>query len=190
MKTAHLVRVTRTHIFLVLCTRDSCARHIINARALAQGNVGCLSPRAHQKSFVRLMFRRTLLDVPDPFPSFCSTPPPTQFSLLMSMNSCATPQGGLLFGRTEPSHISSPSFLFGALLPLFSRGKARNSRGKSQLAAKAWTNVIAQKCEAVGSQKWATFNEVNVCQECSLKGSRSHVERSVSAHRSGLRSPK
>ena len=82
VKTAHLLRVTQTHIFLVLRTRDSRAGHIINAHASAQEHVGCLSPRAHQKAFVPLMFRRALLDVPDPFPSFCSTPPPTQSSKL------------------------------------------------------------------------------------------------------------
>ena len=71
VKTAHLVRVTQTHIFLVVCTRDSRARHTINAHALAQEHVECLSPRAHQKSSVRLTFRRTLLDVPNPFPSLC-----------------------------------------------------------------------------------------------------------------------
>ena len=65
VKTAHLVRVTQTHIFFVLCTRDSHAGHIINAHALAHGHVDCSSPRAHQESLVRLMFRRTLLDVRD-----------------------------------------------------------------------------------------------------------------------------
>ena len=89
VKTAHLVGVTQTHMFLVVCTRDSRARHIINAHALAQEHVGCLSPRAYQKSSVRVTFRRTLLDVPNPFPSLCSTPPPAQSSLLntgMGMN--------------------------------------------------------------------------------------------------------
>ena len=53
----------------------SCAHvqeRIINAHALAQECVDCLSLRVHQKSSVRLM--RTLLGVPDPFPSFPSTP--------------------------------------------------------------------------------------------------------------------
>ena len=98
MKTEHLLRVALTHIFLVLHTRDS---HIINAHALAQ-EMRIVSPRAHQKSLVGLMFRRTRLEVPDPFPSFCSTPHPTQSSMLMtemSMNPCASPPGGVLFGR-------------------------------------------------------------------------------------------
>ena len=78
----------------MLCTRESRARHIINAHAL--------SLCAHQKSFVCLMFRRTLLGVSDPFPSFPSTPPRTQLSLLltgMSAITFADPRGGSLFGR-------------------------------------------------------------------------------------------
>ena len=53
------------------------------------------------------MFHRPLLDVPDPFPSFCSTPPPsTPNSLPMTgirRPSCATPPGGLLFGHLAES---------------------------------------------------------------------------------------
>ena len=44
----------------------------------------------------------TLLDVRDSFPSFGSTPPPTQTSLPntgIKMNSSAAPRGGMLFGR-------------------------------------------------------------------------------------------
>ena len=53
------------------------------------------------------MFHRPLLDVPDPFPSFCSTPPPsTPNSLLMTgirRPPCATPPEGLLFGHLAES---------------------------------------------------------------------------------------
>ena len=48
------------------------------------------------------MFRRELLNMLEPFHSFCSVPPPTQNSLFdtgMSMNPSTTPLGGLLFDR-------------------------------------------------------------------------------------------
>ena len=49
------------------------------------------------------MFHRPFFDVPDPFLSFCSTPPSsTPTSLPMAgirRSPCATPQGGLQFGR-------------------------------------------------------------------------------------------
>ena len=57
------------------------------------------------------MFHRPLLDVPDPFPSFCSTPPAsTPNSLLVTGCKgphCATPPGGLLFGhQAEPTPLT------------------------------------------------------------------------------------
>ena len=89
----------QTHIFLV----RTCAGTLYQrARVGSRMCLECLSLCVHQKSFVRIMFRRTLLGVLDPFPSFPSTPPPTQPSLLqtgMSVNSCADPRRGLLFGR-------------------------------------------------------------------------------------------
>ena len=101
-------RDTDAHFFSCCAHVTVRAGHVINAHALAQGHVDCLSLRAHQKSLVRLMLRRTLLDVPDRFPSFCSTPPPTQSSLLntgMSMNRCATPSGSLFFGRVAEQSL-------------------------------------------------------------------------------------
>ena len=94
-------------------------RHIINAHSLAQDptvkHMWIVCPRAHQKPLMRLMFRGTLLESqfssPNPYSSFCCTPPPVQTSLLntgMSMNPCVTPQGGHLFGRTaEQSPLSN-----------------------------------------------------------------------------------
>ena len=109
LKPAHLVRVTQMHMFLVSCTHSSRAGHI-HARALARGHVDCLNTHAHQRSLVRLMFRGTLFDAPGPFPSFRSTPPPTQSSLLhtgMSMKTlCHSARRSSLWpnGRTEPSY--------------------------------------------------------------------------------------
>ena len=49
------------------------------------------------------MFHRPLLDVPDPYPSFCSTPPPTSQTPLsmtgIKRSPCATPHGGWQFDR-------------------------------------------------------------------------------------------
>ena len=81
----------------------------------------CLSPRAHQKSLISLMFRGTLLESQfssrSPLSSFCSTPllartPPRITS--MSQKPCATPQGGLILGRmaevsSEHTPINFPS---------------------------------------------------------------------------------
>ena len=55
------------------------------------------------------MFHRPHFDVPDPFPSFCSTPPlsaPTA-RLMTGIRrvSCATPPGGLLFGHLTESTL-------------------------------------------------------------------------------------
>ena len=91
VKTEHLVRVPQTHIFLMLLTCETSSTHTRGLKCLE-----CLSLRAHLKSLVRLMFRRTLLDVPDPFLSFPSTPPHTQPPLLQAgtgMNTCAHPHG-------------------------------------------------------------------------------------------------
>ena len=93
VKTERLVRVPQTHIFFVrTCAGTLYQRRRVGLRMCLE----CLSLCAHQKSFVRLMFRRTLLDVPDPFSSFPFTPPPTQPSLLqtgMSVNTCAPIHG-------------------------------------------------------------------------------------------------
>ena len=82
VKTAHLVRVTQTHIFLVLRTCDTPSTHV-GSRPNGQGHVDCLSPRAHQKSSVRVVFRCALLESqfssPNQFSSFCSTPPPAKY---------------------------------------------------------------------------------------------------------------
>ena len=96
----------------VSCTRDQ--RTCAGSRPNSQGHVDYLSPRAHQKSLIRLMFRGTSLESqfssPNPFSSFCSAPPPAQTSLLntgMSKNPCVTPQGRSPLwpnGRAEPSH--------------------------------------------------------------------------------------
>ena len=80
VKTAHFVRVTQTHIFLVLCTRDSRAGRIINAHALAQECLEWLSLCGRQKSLFCLLFRRALLGVPDPFPSFVPSTSCTAFT--------------------------------------------------------------------------------------------------------------
>ena len=72
---------------------------------VAQGpdgsSLGCVAPL--RISSTHNMFHRPLLDVRDPFPSFCSTPPPTTpRALPMTGNRrspCATPHGGLQFGR-------------------------------------------------------------------------------------------
>ena len=86
------------------CTRDQ--RTCVGSRPNGQGHVDCLSPRAHQKSLIRHMFRGILLESqfssPSSFSSFCSIPPPAQTPLLntsISQKPCATSQGGLLFGR-------------------------------------------------------------------------------------------
>ena len=53
-----------------------------------------------QKSFRRLMFHCNLLGVPEPFPSFSSTPPPAQSSLQTGVGTtCADPRGGMLSGH-------------------------------------------------------------------------------------------
>ena len=53
------------------------------------------------------MLHRPVLDVPDPFRSLCSTPPPfTPTALPMTgirRSPCATPRGGLLFGHLAES---------------------------------------------------------------------------------------
>ena len=53
------------------------------------------------------MCHRPLLDVPDPFPFFCSTPPPsTPTALSMTgirRSPCATPPAGTLFGHLAES---------------------------------------------------------------------------------------
>ena len=57
------------------------------------------------------MFHRPLLDVPDPCPTFCSTPPPTEQTALpmtrIRRSPCATPHGRLQFGRlVEPTPLT------------------------------------------------------------------------------------
>ena len=57
------------------------------------------------------MFHRPHLDVPDPFSSFCSTPPPTtQTSLFMTgirRSTCATSHGGFQICRlVEPTLLT------------------------------------------------------------------------------------
>ena len=117
----HATGVKRGH-FVVGTERDtdahffSCPAHVTDHQThmrLAQGYVDCLSPHAHPKSLIRLMFRCTSLEShfssPTPFSLFRSTLFPTQTpdsiippSLLNSSTSpkpCATPQGSLQFGR-------------------------------------------------------------------------------------------
>ena len=53
------------------------------------------------KSPTHNMCHRPLLDVPDPFPSFCSTPPPSMTGIRRF--SCDTPRGGLQFGHLVES---------------------------------------------------------------------------------------
>ena len=99
------------------CTRDQ--RTCVGSRPNGQGHVDCLSPCAHQKPLIRLMFRGTLLDSqlssPSPFSSFCFTPLLAQTPLLnasMSQRPCATPQGGLNLGRLaeqSPPQVMSPT---------------------------------------------------------------------------------
>ena len=91
-------RATDAHFSRAHMCRDTLSTHT----RWPKNVFGVLVSVRHQKSFVRLLFRRALLGVPDPFPSFPATPPPTQPSLLqtgMSANTCADPRGGLLFGR-------------------------------------------------------------------------------------------
>ena len=84
----------RTHMFLSVAHMFT--DHHTHLRMAQVWNV--LLACASQKSSVHNMFHRPLLDVPDPFPSFCSTPPPTTpTSLLMTgirRSPCATPHGG------------------------------------------------------------------------------------------------
>ena len=112
VKTEHLVagteRDTDAHF--------SCHAHVTDHQThmrLTQGYVDCLSPRGHPKSLIRLMTRCTLLESqfssPNPFSSFCSTlfltqtpdsiSPPSLLNSSTSPKPCATPQGGLQFGR-------------------------------------------------------------------------------------------
>ena len=60
-----------------------------------------------RNSSTHSMFHRPLIDVPDPFPSFGSTPPPSASTALpmtgIRRPSCATPPGGLLFGHLAES---------------------------------------------------------------------------------------
>ena len=85
----------------------------VASRPNGQRHVDCLSPRAHQKLFVRLMFRGTLLESQfssASYSSFCSTPPPTQTSLLnmgrFKKKTCDSARRSPLLpgGRTEPPH--------------------------------------------------------------------------------------
>ena len=107
----------------------SCHAHVTDHqthRRLAEGYVDCLSPRAHQKSLIRLMFRCTLLESPssspNPFSSFCSTPfltqtpdsisPPFLLYSSTSPKPCATPQGSLQFGqaKVQTEHLVARTF--------------------------------------------------------------------------------
>ena len=102
----------------------------------------------------RSMFRGTLLESqfssPNPFSSFCSTPPPTQTSLLntgMSMTPCVTPKGGLLFGRmagqsplTKPS-LGQPQDGRSHLPPLMSAPLAQ-PKAKRRCHQDGWTAHI------------------------------------------------
>ena len=83
---------------------------------LAQDFTGVmLSLCAPQRSSTHSMFHRPLLDVPDPFPSFCSTPPPSTSTALpmtgIRRHPRATPPGGLLFGRLAESTLTLFVFL-------------------------------------------------------------------------------
>ena len=49
------------------------------------------------------MFHRSLLDMLDPFPSFCSTPLNSLLLTGIRRNSCATPPGGMLSGHLAES---------------------------------------------------------------------------------------
>ena len=63
---------------LVARTFSQCRAHMTITRTCVWLKFGmCLHFRASQKSSTHNMFHRPLLDVPDPFPSFCCTPPPS-----------------------------------------------------------------------------------------------------------------
>ena len=101
-------RDTDAHFFSCCLHAKHHQRTCIGSRPHGQGHVECLSPRAHPKSLIRLMFSGKFVELqislPNPFRSFCSTPPLSQTSKLnarMSMNPCVTPQGGLLFARMD-----------------------------------------------------------------------------------------
>ena len=77
----------------------------VGSRPNSSRCLSCVAPsRIPKKANIHHMFHRTLLDVLDPRPSFCSTPLPTQTSLPSTgseMNPSATPRGGML-GEQSP----------------------------------------------------------------------------------------
>ena len=75
VKTKHLVARTFFSVLSVSRTFD-----LHTHMRVAQGVV--LSLCTPQKSSTPSIFHRPLLDVPDPFPSFCSTPPPSASTAL------------------------------------------------------------------------------------------------------------
>ena len=91
-----------SHAHFSQCRSHLTITHLGVVQGPCGSSLGCVAP----------LFHRPLFDVPDPFPSFCSTPPPsTPNSLLMTGTRrpfCATPPGGLLFGHlAEPSPLVS-----------------------------------------------------------------------------------
>ena len=125
----HATGVKRGH-FVVGTERDtdahffSCPAHVTDQQThmrLAQGYVDCLSPHAHPKSLIRLLFRCTSLEShfssPTPFSSFRSTLLPTQTPYLdkpsisaeffdESKTLCHSARRSPVrpLGRAEPSH--------------------------------------------------------------------------------------
>ena len=97
----------RTHIVLGVV----CVAHLSPSHTHACGSrfhrSRVLSFCAHQKSSTHIMFHRPLLDVPDPLPSCCFTPPPSASTALPVTGirgpPCATPRGGLLLGNLAES---------------------------------------------------------------------------------------
>ena len=87
----------RTH---VLCVAHLITDHHTRLRVAQVWDV--LHFCASQKSSTHNMFHRPLFDVPDPFPSLCSTSPPSTPTALpmtgIRRPTCATPPGGSLFG--------------------------------------------------------------------------------------------
>ena len=91
----------RTHIFLSVA--HLITDHHMHLRVAQVWDVLCASKRSPTHN----MCHRPLLDVPDPFPSFCSTPPSSTLTGIRSFP-CATPHGGFQFGRlVEPTPLTS-----------------------------------------------------------------------------------
>ena len=96
-------RTRGTDAYFFSCTRYQ--RTCVGSRPSGQGHVDCLSPRAHQKSLIRIMFRQnarvTVLFALSVliillYTTSCTD---TLLNTSMSLKPCGPPQGDLLVGR-------------------------------------------------------------------------------------------